>query len=214
MSGRGLRWGGILLAAAAGAICLSRGRRHPAARIRPAPPAPLHPALARPAPRQAPRFHANMAANAPLSDAAIEPWSDADPAGLAAYAYGLPRGPSRSLALASALPKWVARDAASASDWLAGLPPEPDLDPGAVALAMLPELPERRPRVSIEWAAGISDDAARDATLQNIAERWTRAAPGALSAFLSAETGLRDEDRRSLALGARIAAVPPGQRGL
>jgi hypothetical protein len=201
-----------LLAAAGGTLWLSRQLRYSPA-PRPAAAAPVALLASRsavPRPRAA---RVGPARKAPDPEA-IERWSDADPAGLTAYAFNLPLGSLRSLALACALPKWIAQDAVAASAWLADLPPDPDLDPGVVALARLPELPEHRPQVSIEWAVGIMDADARDATLQNIAERWARVAPEGLTKFLSGEDGLLPADRESLALGALIAAAPPGQRGL
>lgn len=129
----------------------------------------------------------------------IAGWSSSDPAGLVAYAETLPSGEMRLNALRDGLSQWVYRDPKTATEWMDKHDPNPDLDAGAAAVAVLPALIEKKPDIAASWAESIVDPELRINTLLDLIRIWgTRDIAAARN--YAATTPALPADRRELAL--------------
>ncbi len=132
----------------------------------------------------------------------VNGWAEANPVGLAEYAWRLPAGADRALALGRALPNWVTLDPIAASEWLNSRGEDPNLDVGISSVAMMPSLVAHRPEVAVEWAQSITDVTMRAGALRSIAEQWSHDAPAAFRQWLERNPNLSTSDRQALADGA------------
>jgi hypothetical protein len=105
-------------------------------------------------------------------DGLLSGWAAANAQQLTEYAQKLPPGEDRTRALAAALPKWVERDPASATEWLGRHDPSPEFDDGIAAVATRPSLMTDKPESSMEWASNITDRARRLTTKNQIFTHW------------------------------------------
>ncbi|MEY4488475.1 MAG: hypothetical protein RIQ79_983 [Verrucomicrobiota bacterium] len=122
-------------------------------------------------------------------------WSGSDPAALVAYAQTLPHGESRLSALNDGLSQWVHRDPAAASAWMDGHDPSPDLDSGAVAIALAPALVTQKPDVAASWAESITDPELRANTLLDLIRLWAEHDVAGARAYAVRSPALRPETR-------------------
>lgn len=122
----------------------------------------------------------------------VSGWARADPKSLAEYAMTLPAGDSRKAALAEALPRWVEKEPATATEWINRFDAGPDFDEGAAAVANLQTLITRQPAKAMEWAGTISDPAKRSETLQSVFGQWAQKDPAAARRFVETTTDPRD----------------------
>jgi hypothetical protein len=127
--------------------------------------------------------------------AVIPHWVQIDPTGAASVVRTLPEEVDRRNLIGETLRQWVTLDPVEAADWMSRLDPNPDLDPGTVALATLPPLVARRPDVAISWAESISDPQLRSHTLAEIVRQWASSDPPAARSYLAHSTQVLDDDR-------------------
>ena len=121
----------------------------------------------------------------------VNGWAEANPVGLAEYAWRLPVSADRALALGRALPNWATRDPIAASEWLNSRGEDPNLDVGISSVAMMPDLIALRPEVAVEWAQSITDVTMRAGSLRSIAEQWSHDAPAAFRQWWGRTVGDR-----------------------
>jgi hypothetical protein len=133
-------------------------------------------------------------------------WASSEPAALVAHAQTLPAGDVRLQALREGLTQWVFRDSAAASDWMDRFDPNPDLDAGAAALAVMPTLVQKKPDVATSWAESISDPELRANTLLDLIRLWAEHDVSAARHYAMSSPALRPETR-ALALST-LNAVP------
>ena len=151
---------------------------------------------------------ASLAAVAQIEDPAargeamqglVAGWSSSDPAGLVSYAQTLPAGETRLNALRDGLSQWVYRDPKAATEWMDAHDPNPDLDAGAAAVAVLPALVEQKPDIAASWAESITDPELRINTLLDLIRIWGARDPVGARGY-AATTAALPADRRELAL--------------
>ena len=126
-------------------------------------------------------------------------WSSSDPAGLVSYAQTLPAGETRLNALRDGLSQWVYRDPKAATEWMDSHDPNPDLDAGAAAVAVLPALVEQKPDIAASWAESITDPELRINTLLDLIRIWGARDPTGARNYVATTSAL-PADRRELAL--------------
>ena len=137
-------------------------------------------------------------------DAALSGWAQNDPAGLAEVAMNMTSGEDRTAALQTALRDWVQSDPKAASDWVNRRDPNPELDAGTAAVAVLPQLVARRPETAAGWAETITEPRLRSQTMVCLLHQWAAAQPAAALEYARNSPALLPDDRASLleALGA------------
>ena len=122
-------------------------------------------------------------------------WADADAHQLAEYAQKLPVGEDRAQAFAAALPRWVERDPAAATEWIGQFDPAPDLDAGVATVATLPSLISHKPEIAMEWAGNITDQGQRLITKHAVFIQWAENDLAAARRFAEAS---RNEEERDM----------------
>lgn len=131
-------------------------------------------------------------------DAAISGWAQSDPAGLAEFALKLPSAEDRTEALQTAMREWVGINPKAASDWIDKFDPKPELDAGAAAVALQPDIIARQPEIAASWAESITDAKLRSATLAQVLREWSgKNRPAALD-YAKNSSVLEPADRTTL----------------
>lgn len=138
-------------------------------------------------------------------DAAVSGWAQGDPSGLAEFALNLSSPSDRTEALQTALREWVQLNPKAASEWIDKFDPKPELDAGAAAVALHPDVLTRQPEIAASWAESITDPELRSKTLANVLKEWAAKDAGAALAHASSSTQLKPADREALL--AEIAAL-------
>jgi hypothetical protein len=139
------------------------------------------------------------AARMPAFQGMILGWATANPAAVAAYAERLPPSEDRAQAMSQALPQWVSRDPIAASEWMINhYDPSPDSDAGVAAVAMMPNLLNRRPEIAVAWAESIAEPVLRANTLRSVAQQWAQQDSEACRRFIDSTPNLLANDRTAL----------------
>lgn len=107
-------------------------------------------------------------------DGMLAGWASADATKLASLALTMPPGEDRLKAFNVALPKWIEKDPAAATEWIGNQDPSPDLNAGVAAIATLPSMIAQNPRLSFDWADSITDSAQRIMTKHEIFTQWAQ----------------------------------------
>lgn len=128
----------------------------------------------------------------------IQGWSAANPSAVVGYVVNMAPGKERAQVLAEALPRWVAEDPSSASNWIGKAGASADFDDGRVAIATSIDLLAKNPRASADWAATIVDPDLRATTLQAVVQQWIQSDPASAGRFIQTEPKLQAQDRAAL----------------
>jgi hypothetical protein len=101
--------------------------------------------------------------------------------------------------MSQALPQWVSRDPIAASEWMINhYDPSPDSDAGVAAVAMMPNLLNRRPEIAVAWAESIAEPVLRANTLRSVAQQWAQQDSEACRRFIDSTPNLLANDRTAL----------------
>lgn len=131
-------------------------------------------------------------------DAAISGWAQGDPSGLAEFALTLTSAEDRTAALQTAIREWVQINPKAASDWIDKFEPKPELDAGAAAVALQPDLLAKQPAIAASWAESITDTKLRSSTLTNVLREWSIKDAAAALNYARNSTELQPADRTAL----------------
>lgn len=142
-------------------------------------------------------------------DGAISGWAQADPRSLAIHALTVSANAERAAALQTALRVWVLANPKAASDWMDQFDPRPELDAGAAAVALHPELVANRPEISASWAESITQPELRSTTLLCVLRDWISRDPRAALAYAQNSRELSTDDRAAVIGEARLAVSTP-----
>jgi hypothetical protein len=140
-------------------------------------------------------------------DAAISGWSQGDPSGLAETALTLSSPADRTEALQTSLREWVLINPKAASDWIDKFDPKPELDAGAAAVALQPDVLAKHPDIAASWAESITDPSLRSNTLVSVLKEW--AARDSTAALNYAQTAAALQPAERVALLAEIEPSTP-----
>lgn len=131
-------------------------------------------------------------------DAAVSGWAQGDPSGLAEFALNLSSRSDRTETLQTALREWVQLNPKAASEWIDRFDPKPELDAGAAAVALHPDVLARQPEIAASWAESITDPELRSKTLVSVLKEWATKDAAAALAHASSSTQLKPADRETL----------------
>ena len=131
-------------------------------------------------------------------DAAISGWAEGDPSGLAEHGLSLSATDDRAAVLQTALREWVLLDPKAASNWIDQFDPKPELDAGAAAVALQPEIIARRPEIAASWAESITRPELRSSTLASVLREWAAKDRTAALHYAKNSTALQSTDRSAL----------------
>jgi hypothetical protein len=131
-------------------------------------------------------------------DAAISGWAQGDPSGLAEFALNLSSTADRTEVLQTALREWVEVNPKAASDWIVRFDPKPELDAGAAAIALQPEILAKQPEVAARWAENISSADLKSSTLASVLREWAVKDAAASLNYAKISTALQPADRAAL----------------
>jgi hypothetical protein len=96
----------------------------------------------------------------------VRTWAAQDPVAAANWSLSLTDAEARSRSISQVMRQWTRDDAAAASTWINELPPGSNHDIAIAALAT--SMAGSDPQNAINWARNISDETARNNTLQRI----------------------------------------------
>jgi len=131
-------------------------------------------------------------------EAAVSGWAQGDPAGLAEFSLNLSSPSDRTEALQTALREWVQLNPKAASEWIDKFDPKPELDAGAVAVALHPDVLSKQPEIAASWAESITDPELRSKTLANVLKEWAAKDAAAALAHARISTVLLPAEREAL----------------
>jgi hypothetical protein len=131
-------------------------------------------------------------------DAAISGWAQGDPSGLSEFALSIPAADDRAAVLQTALREWVLINPKAASQWIDQFDPKPELDAGAAAVALQPDVVSARPEIAASWAESITRPELRSSTLASVLREWAAKDTVAALNYARSSPALQSPDRMAL----------------
>jgi len=141
-------------------------------------------------------------------DAAVSGWSQGDPAGLAEFALKFSSTEDRTEALQTALREWVQINPKAASEWIDKFDSKPELDAGAAAVALQPDVLAKNPEIAASWAESITGAELRLNTLTNVLREWAGKDAAAAMNYARTSTALQPAEREALLAELARASAP------
>ena len=125
-----------------------------------------------------------------------ESWARVNPAAALHWANSLPESQRDGEYYNRIYSRWLQYDRNAAAKYLAAQPPSPQLDRPIERYTY--EVMRQNPADTMPWAESINDEKMRWRAIERVAEVWRKRDPAALQNYVSANSGLNEEQKRQL----------------
>jgi len=125
-----------------------------------------------------------------------ESWARVNPAAALQWANSLPPDQRDTEYYNRIYNRWLQYDRNAAAKYLAAQPPSPQLDRPIERYTY--DVMRQNPADTMPWAESINDEKMRWRAIERVAEVWRKRDPAALQNYVSANSGLNEEQKRQL----------------